>query len=438
MRRLALVFLATACSPTMQAPEVTPEDIPSLESERLVRPRDPQLLTELGIAYYRAGDLPRAAALLDSTAWQTSDNFIAGLYLALAYEGLEDYAAARAIYDLLQQDEDLTGSERDEIADRLLGLGRLELHAEARRAVAGEAELSREAPLENTVAVFPWRYLGDDEELRPLERGLTHLVITDLSKVERLRLLERERVQVLVDELQLTESGRVDPRSGARSGRLLKAAAVVQGSLQESPVDAGQLRLDATVVHTESGVVTATGAADDALRHLFDLEKSVVLQLLAQLEIVLSPAEREAIEERPTADMQAFLAFSRGLVREDAGDYLGAAAEFEAAALQDGAFQAASVRRREAQRLALDARRSIDQFALDMRTATDRARRRSQTRAALLASVLRTNPSRGGRIERRTRLGVPDKRRGLQEVLLRDDPRDLDGAGDVVIVVPRP
>ena len=58
--------------------------------------------------------------------------------------------------------------------------------------------------------------------------------------------------------------------------------------------------------------------------------------------------------------------------------------------------------------------------------------------ATLLSSVTHPHPSRGGRIARRVRLGAPDKRRGLQEVLLGDDPRDVARIGEIIILIPRP
>jgi len=102
VRWSVIFYLATACGPVVQAPPVTPEDIPNLEAQRLVRPRDPQLLAELGVAYYRAGDYAEAARLLSPIVAVPSENFIAALYLALAYEGLAQYDSARVIYGQLQ------------------------------------------------------------------------------------------------------------------------------------------------------------------------------------------------------------------------------------------------------------------------------------------------------------------------------------------------
>jgi hypothetical protein len=158
-------------------------------------------------------------------------------------------------------------------------------------------------------------------------------------------------VQALVDEMKLSDEGRTDPATGARSGRLLRAERVVQGSLQDVPAS-GQLKLDADVVNTETAGVQATGSASDRLQQLFDMEKQVVIQLLQRLNITLSPAEQRALSERPTADLQAFLAFSRGLEAEDRGDYQAAEAAYNEAIARDPNFRAAKERRDEMVRIA--------------------------------------------------------------------------------------
>ncbi|MGH7536872.1 MAG: hypothetical protein ACREMG_15015, partial [Gemmatimonadales bacterium] len=53
------------------------------------------------------------------------------------------------------------------------------------------------------------------------------------------------------------------------------------------------------------------------------------------------PAERTAISERPTRDIQAFLLYSRGLEAQDRGDFAGAAQAFQAAVQRDPSFSAA-------------------------------------------------------------------------------------------------
>src|SRR5207249_250167 len=184
-----------------------------------------------------------------------------------------------------------------------------------------------------------FRYTGADTSLRPLERGLAALVVTDLSRVRRLRIVERDQIQALLDEMKLAATSRVDPGTGARSGRLIGAGQVVQGQFTEVPT--ANFRVDATVVRATDAQVAATGSGSDRLQALFDIEKQVVFQLLDRLNITLTPGERTAISERPTRDIQAFLLYSRGLEAQDRGDFGAAAQSFQQATQRDPGFSAA-------------------------------------------------------------------------------------------------
>ncbi|HET9293396.1 MAG TPA: CsgG/HfaB family protein [Gemmatimonadales bacterium] len=394
---LILILAAGACAGNQVPVGPAPASVPSLEAQRALRPNDAGVLVPLGAAYLEAGELAKAREALASAAAQSG----------------------------------LSGRERGNIDALLRLVTRREFAEEARAAVARESTLGAEPPPANTVAVLPWRYAGANAELEPLGRGLTHLVITDLSKVNRLRLLERERVQALVDELALTDSGRVDPSSGARSGRLLRAGQVVQGTLQETA--GGRYRLDGTIVNATDAAVLATGAADDDLRQLFAMEKEVVVELLRRVGITLTPAEERALSERPTADLQAFLAFSRGLEAEDRGDFSAAEREYEAALQSDPAFRSARDGRDGVRRLS-----QAQLLAPELLARLGDARDAGQLRpAALRLAMTGVAPSSGAAIERRIG-GRPPSRSSLSEALRLDDPRTLDQVGLIIIIVGRP
>lgn len=435
----SLGVVLAGCASSVQTTPPGPADVASLEAERQQRPNDPALLTRLGIAYYDAKDYAKSRDVLRSASVIESRSFPAAVYLALSYEELGALDSARASYTRAST---LTSSsaQRNELSGRLGLLTRKELRADARLALTQEASLANTPPVENTVAVFPFRYRGANEELRPLERGLSHLILTDLSKVSRLRLLERERVQVLIDEMRLTDSNRVEASTGARSGRMLRAARVVQGSLQDQ---AQRLRLDANVVDATSSVVTATGAATDRLQQLFEVEKQVVLQLLERMGINLSPAERRAISERPTADLQAFLAFSRGLEAEDRGDFAEAANQFNAAVQRDPNFRSAKDKRAQNIQLAASVQVTPPQLAGIQGGISDRPIIRPSTqtpRTVTLRNVISGSvPSHGGLIQSQVPSGNPPiVRPPLPEALQQDDPRVPGLTGTVIIIITRP
>jgi tetratricopeptide (TPR) repeat protein len=336
---LACAAVAACAAGGARTESLSPEGLAALEAQRAQHPTDPDLNLRLARAYHAANRFGDARAALATVLLQQPDNRVAQAYLGFTYEGLEQFDSARAVYGTL-----LAGRPSGEVSRLLNGrlalLARKELHANARAALARESELSRTPPDPSTVAVFPFRYTGQDSSLRPLERGLAALVVSDLSHVRSLRLVERERLQALLDEMQLSTSGRVDPATGARSGHLVGAGQVVQGQFQEVPT-AG-VRLDAAMVRAADAGVAATGSGRDQLNLLFDVEKSVVFQLLAKMGVPLTPAESLAISERPTRDLQAFLLYSRGLEQEDRGDFGAASASFRAAAQRDPSFQAAA------------------------------------------------------------------------------------------------
>jgi TolB-like protein len=334
-----VVGWSLACAGAPHPARVTPADLTALEARVSEHPDDPALNLQLAKAYYAADRFADARKAVAVTLAATPSSGEAQAYLGLSYEGLAQYDSARAIYtQLLATTPD--GRVRRLLSGRLALLTREELRHAAREAIARESLLTRTPPDPNTVAVMPFRYAGSDTTFRPLERGLASLVVTDLSRVQQLRLVERARVQVLLDELKLAETGRVDPATGARSGRLVGAAQVVEGQFATGPRD--QVRLDATVVRAADAQIAAAGSNADQLRALFDIEKAVVLELLEKLGITLTPAERVAISERPTRDLTAFLLYSRGLEAEDRGDFGAAAQAFQQASRIDPGFRAAA------------------------------------------------------------------------------------------------
>ena len=339
---VALAALAgiSACAPPPSPPErLTPSAIATLESQAAAHPEDRAVTLRLAKAYYAADRFADALPLLERIAQAAPADQETQAYLGLAYEGLTRYAEARAVYTRLLASKP-ERKVRRLLSGRLELLTRKELQFAARQAIARESLLTRTAPDPNTIAVMPFHYAGGDSTYRPLERGLAAVVVTDLSRVHQLKLVERARVQVLLDELQLVEKGSVDAATGARSGRLVGAAQVVQGQFTTGP--AAQLRIDATVVRASDVQIAAAGSSADRLQALFDIEKAVVFQLLDKLGITLTPAERVAISERPTRDLQAFLLYSKGLEAQDRGDFVAAAQAFQRAAGIDPGFRAAS------------------------------------------------------------------------------------------------
>jgi TolB-like protein len=196
-------------------------------------------------------------------------------------------------------------------------IARRELTEEARRAIAQERALGSVAGSPTTVAVLPLRFSGSDSSLRPLERGFAELLATDLSRSSKLTVVERARIQALLDELALQRSGQTDSSTNVRAGRLLRAGRVVQGSILQ--VGGSDLHVAAAVLDVPTAEVRGTARGEGNLDRVFDIEKRIALGLFDELGVTLTVAERNAVEQRPTRSLAAFLAYSRGLTAEDDG-----------------------------------------------------------------------------------------------------------------------
>jgi len=424
-----IASLLTGCAGTPAPAPVTPQERQALEAEQARYRDDPEVLTRIGIRFYEGEEWRRAADVL-AVAQRLRPAFTTAVYLGLSQERLGEYPAAELSYRAAGA-LDITPRQREELDRRLTSLSQARLVAEARQAVAREATLAGQPGGRNTVAVLPWSYVGADPSLEPLGYGLAHLVVSDLAAIEGLALVERERIQALLQELALSDAGRVDPATAARAGRLLRASHVLHGVVRQT--DQG-VRLEATVIRTDDGSIAASGGAGDRLDRLFALEKAVVLDLVGQMGIPLSPAEQRALTERPTQDLQAFLAFSRGLEAERRGDFRGATTLFSAAASRDPAFGAARRLLDVSSQLAAAAGSSPASLA---RVASPVAMMDASARGDVLRSSVQVIvPSTGGEVDRRTRLPVANPR--LPEALGQDNPSKLAIIGDILILIPRP
>jgi len=182
-----------------------------------------------------------------------------------------------------------------------------------------------------------------DSSIGPLGYGVADLLMTDLARSSRLRVVERLHVNALLRELKLGESGQVDSATAPRLGRLLGARRMVDGSLTALP--GGDVRIDARVADVPSAEVSGALSERAQLERILDAEKALAFRLLDELGVALTPAERAAIEQRPTRHLSAFLAYSRGVRDEAHGRYGDAQARYQEAESLDPQFALAARRR---------------------------------------------------------------------------------------------
>lgn len=330
-----------ACVPATSVVAPPPAgDVPRLEARVEANPDEIESRVLLGAAYQAAGRTEEAIATLEGSEAVRTGNPGGVLYLGLAYEDAERFGDARGVYQRFLETSRPEGRLRERIEGRIEILRRQELSRAVQEALARERELADAVPEPGTVAVFPFLVRTDDPELEPLGRAVAALVVSDLARLDRLTVVERANVDVLLDELALAEEGWVDPGTGARGGRILGARHVVQADLAGGR---NSLDVDAAVVELEQGAETvARVGAEGALDRIFEMQKEILFDVVDALGINLTPAEREALSERATTNVMALLEYGRGLEAEAQGRWQDAAEHFRSAAALDPAFTVAS------------------------------------------------------------------------------------------------
>ncbi len=95
--------------------------------------------------------------------------------------------------------------------------------------VLKEEKALRPVEARNTVAVLYFENKTGRSEFIPLQKGLALMLLTDLFKIRELQVVERIRIQALVEEMGLGASGMVDSQTTPRVGRLLGARLIIGG-----------------------------------------------------------------------------------------------------------------------------------------------------------------------------------------------------------------
>jgi len=208
-------------------------------------------------------------------------------------------------------------------------------------------DLPKTGKIRLAVLYFDNECITDRGRLDAFRKGIADTLITDLGHLDRLQVVERERLDSLLSEMKLQHSGLVDPATAARIGKVLGAQALLMGSYTAI---GKMIRIDARIVEVETGLVLkaeeVTGITDD----LFRLEESLVEKITAGLSMPLTTEERRLLDRKKGRSFEALLVYSRGLDEMDRGRYDEAEMAFEESLRLDPAFKEADLKRKELQK----------------------------------------------------------------------------------------
>jgi curli biogenesis system outer membrane secretion channel CsgG len=171
-----------------------------------------------------------------------------------------------------------------------------------------------------TVAIlyFTNGALGKTEEYAPLSKGLAEMLITELSGNTNIRVVERDRIQSLIEEQNLVAGGRVDQATAVKTGKILGALHMLMGTFVIDPKE--RMRLDVRAINTETSeleyATTVSGKADNML----DLLTQLAQQLNKGLKLPDVPTAFQrgaAVGATGPNQLKSMMLLSRALEQQD-------------------------------------------------------------------------------------------------------------------------
>ncbi|HYO55031.1 CsgG/HfaB family protein [Archangium sp.] len=225
---------------------------------------------------------------------------------------------------------------------RILALALSLLLAQPLSAHATETpETSEAGDFKPVVAVLYFDNNTGQPALDVLKKGFADMMVTDLSAVRQLQVVEREKLQKLLDELKLQRSGYFDSKTVQRIGQGIGAQFAVTGSLQA--VDPS-LRIDIRLVEIATGKVLLAEKVIGKKNRLFDLQQ----QLVGRFVKALLPRIDQLPRPRSRApDVDTLLSYSKGIDLADQGKLQEASVQLASVVSQAPTFLLARERHEE-------------------------------------------------------------------------------------------
>jgi len=173
-----------------------------------------------------------------------------------------------------------------------------------------------------TIAVlyFENNSVVDKDKLDPLKKGLADMMITEMSKIKGIKVVERQRIQAIIEELNLNETDMVDKATTQKMGKLLGAQVMLFGGFSNLFND--KLRIDVRIIRTETGETLKAEEETGELDEFLTMLQSLVKKIANDLEVQLSSDDEDRLEATRDGNFNGYVTYAKALEFEDQGKRL--------------------------------------------------------------------------------------------------------------------
>src|SRR6266478_247960 len=162
--------------------------------------------------------------------------------------------------------------------------------------IVWKSELIR-GPVATGIAVLPFENLSEQKENAAFADGVQDDILTKLAKIADLKVISRTST--------MEYRGK---RNVRQIGDELRVSHVLEGSVRRTGT---HLHLNAQLIDTQTDTHVWVEQYDRDLNDLFAIQSEIAQKVAQQLHAKITPAEKSAIESKPTGDLVAFDLYSR-------------------------------------------------------------------------------------------------------------------------------
>jgi TolB-like protein len=173
------------------------------------------------------------------------------------------------------------------------------------------------------------------QELALLGKGLADFFEQDFGKIITLKVVERDKIDFVMKEIELQKSGNVDPATAVKIGKILGAQYMVFGSITQ--LDDKSTRMIVRAVKVETSEIVAS-VDKEGKPEYSKMEKELVEELAKKLDVQLNDQTKGLLQEGGTGSLDATAIYSQGLDYMDKYDYKNAYECFKKAYDLDNKF----------------------------------------------------------------------------------------------------
>jgi TolB-like protein len=150
-------------------------------------------------------------------------------------------------------------------------------------------------------------------QYNPLSKGLADMLITDLSNVESIQIVEREKLQNLISEIKLGDTKYFDPETAQKLGKGLGADIILTGAfLSIEPM----MRIDARLIDVGTGKIIQSNKVEGPASEFFKLESKLADLIKKELKIKL---DKSFTNKDRSVDFSSIINYSKSIDYSDKG-----------------------------------------------------------------------------------------------------------------------